>query len=269
MEETPAAAPETEAKEPAAQEEETPAVQTAQQTSQELLHGRNALRPPILRRLAQSLTTLQRQACLSGSGLFFASCLQARSASAPRTAANTDTVRMNTTRPTNYAPRFGPDAVDPAPAPSVQRGTEEYRSFREQPRNFGGFQENRSIYGERSWSEQQRSSFQEGGYVASSYGPMLPRAMVPALPIHPGGRTPATITRSWNLQPRSAEMLAAGECGDGQGILEIHRTDTVSCARKTSCRPARIFMCPWPRSAALPAHRRSGGGKNAPPAGRG
>lgn len=35
VEETPAAAPETEAKEPAAQEEETPAVQTAQQTSQE------------------------------------------------------------------------------------------------------------------------------------------------------------------------------------------------------------------------------------------
>ena len=130
---------------------------------------------------------------------------------------------MNTTRPTNYAPRFGPDAVDPAPAPSVQRGTEEYRSFREQPRNFGGFQENRSIYGERSWSEQQRSSFQEGGYVASSYGTNAPAGY--------GPRASYTSRRAdtgyYNQElgtsnPAVPEMLAAGECGDGQGILEIH-----------------------------------------------
>ncbi len=224
VEETPAAAPETEAKEPAAQEEETPAVQTAQQTSQEApvreertasAHFKAAWHNPSPRYSAkpayQAPTYSSRPAW------------QARSASAPRTAANTDTVRMNTTRPTNYAPRFGPDAVDPAPAPSVQRGTEEYRSFREQPRNFGGLQENRSIYGERSWSEQQRSSFQEGGYVASSYGTNAPAGY--------GPRASYTSRRAdtgyYNQElgtsnPAVPEMLAAGECGDGQGILEIH-----------------------------------------------
>lgn len=224
VEETPAAAPETEAKEPAAQEEETPAVQTAQQTSQEApvreertasAHFKAAWHNPSPRYSAKP--AYQAPAYSSRPAW------QARSASAPRTAANTDTVRMNTTRPTNYAPRFGPDAVDPAPAPSVQRGTEEYRSFREQPRNFGGFQENRSIYGERSWSEQQRPSFQEGGYVASSYGTNAPAGY--------GPRASYTSRRAdtgyYNQElgtsnPAVPEMLAAGECGDGQGILEIH-----------------------------------------------
>ena len=224
VEETPAAAPETEAKEPAAQEEETPAVQTAQQTSQEApareertasAHFKAAWHNPSPRYSAKP--AYQAPAYSSRPAW------QARSASAPRTAANTDTVRMNTTRPTNYAPRFGPDAVDPAPAPSVQRGTEEYRSLREQPRNFGGFQENRSIYGERSWSEQQRPSFQEGGYVASSYGTNAPAGY--------GPRASYTSRRAdtgyYNQElgtsnPAVPEMLAAGECGDGQGILEIH-----------------------------------------------
>lgn len=224
VEETPAAAPETEAKEPAAQEEETPAVQTAQQTSQEApvreertasAHFKAAWHNPSPRYSAKP--AYQAPAYSSRPAW------QARSASAPRTTANTDAVRMNTTRPTNYAPRFGPDAVDPAPAPSVQRGTEEYRSFREQPRNFGGFQENRSIYGERSWSEQQRSSFQEGGYVASSYGTNAPAGY--------GPRASYTSRRAdtgyYNQElgtsnPAVPEMLAAGECGDGQGILEIH-----------------------------------------------
>lgn len=224
VEETPAAAPETEAKEPAAQEEETPAVQTAQQTSQEApareertasAHFKAAWHNPSPRYSAKP--AYQAPAYSSRPAW------QARSASAPRTAANTDTVRMNTTRPTNYAPRFGPDAVDPAPAPSVQRGTEEYRSFREQPRNFGGFQENRSTYGERSWSEQQRPSFQEGGYVASSYGTNAPAGY--------GPRASYTSRRAdtgyYNQElgtsnPAVPEMLAAGECGDGQGILEIH-----------------------------------------------
>lgn len=224
VEETTAAAPETEAKEPAAQEEETPAVQTAQQTSQEApareertasAHFKAAWHNPSPRYSAKP--AYQAPAYSSRPAW------QARNASAPRTTANTDTVRMNTTRPTNYAPRFGPDAVDPAPAPSVQRGTEEYRSFREQPRNFGGFQENRSIYGERSWSEQQRSSFQEGGYVASSYGTNAPAGY--------GPRASYTSRRAdtgyYNQElgtsnPAVPEMLAAGECGDGQGILEIH-----------------------------------------------
>lgn len=223
VEETPAAAPETEAKEPAAQEEETPAVQTAQQTSQEApareertasAHFKAAWHNPSPRYSAKP--AYQAPAYSSRPAW------QARSASAPRTTANTDTVRMNTTRPTNYAPRFGPDAVDPAPAPSVQRGTEEYRSFREQPRNFGGFQENRSIYGERSWSEQQRPSFQEGGYVASSYGTNAPAGYGPRASYTRRADTGYYNQELGTSNPAVPEMLAAGECGDGQGILEIH-----------------------------------------------
>lgn len=223
VEETPAAAPGTEAKEPAAQEEETPAVQTAQQTSQEApvreertasAHFKAAWHNPSPRYSAKP--AYQAPAYSSRPAW------QARSASAPRTAANTDTVRMNTTRPTNYAPRFGPDAVDPAPAPSVQRGTEEYRSFREQPRNFGGFQENRSIYGERSWSEQQRPSFQEGGYVASSYGTNAPAGYGPRASYTRRADTGYYNQELGTSNPAVPEMLAAGECGDGQGILEIH-----------------------------------------------
>lgn len=223
VEETPAAAPETEAKEPAAQEEETPAVQTAQQTSQEApareertasAHFKAAWHNPSPRYSAKP--AYQAPAYSSRPAW------QARGASAPRTTANTDTVRMNTTRPTNYAPRFGPDAVDPAPAPSVQRGTEEYRSFREQPRNFGGFQENRSIYGERSWSEQQRSSFQEGGYVASSYGTNAPAGYGPRASYTRRADTGYYNQELGTSNPAVPEMLAAGECGDGQGILEIH-----------------------------------------------
>lgn len=223
VEETPAAAPETEAKEPPAQEEETPAVQTAQQTSQEApareertasAHFKAAWHNPSPRYSAKP--AYQAPAYSSRPAW------QARSASAPRTTANTDTVRMNTTRPTNYAPRFGPDAVDPAPAPSVQRGTEEYRSFREQPRNFGGFQENRSIYGERSWSEQQRPSFQEGGYVASSYGTNAPAGYGPRASYTRRADTGYYNQELGTSNPAVPEMLAAGECGDGQGILEIH-----------------------------------------------
>lgn len=223
VEETPAAAPETEAKEPAAREEETPAVQTAQQTSQEApareertasAHFKAAWHNPSPRYSAKP--AYQAPAYSSRPAW------QARSASAPRTTANTDTVRMNTTRPTNYAPRFGPDAVDPAPAPSVQRGTEEYRSFREQPRNFGGFQENRSIYGERSWSEQQRPSFQEGGYVASSYGTNAPAGYGPRASYTRRADTGYYNQELGTSNPAVPEMLAAGECGDGQGILEIH-----------------------------------------------
>lgn len=223
VEETPAAAPGTEAKEPAAQEEETPAVQTAQQTSQEApvreertasAHFKAAWHNPSPRYSAKP--AYQAPAYSSRPAW------QARSASAPRTAANTDTVRMNTTRPTNYAPRFGPDAVDPAPAPSVQRGTEEYRSFREQPRNFGGFQENRSIYGEWSWSEQQRPSFQEGGYVASSYGTNAPAGYGPRASYTRRADTGYYNQELGTSNPAVPEMLAAGECGDGQGILEIH-----------------------------------------------
>ena len=173
------------------------------------------------------------------------------SAAGQRTPMNNDTVRMNTVRPANYAPRFGPDAVDPAPQATPARTTEEYRpAYREQPRTYGdqprsygeqsrsfgndaprgygdqprsyspaprgygdssrGYQaEGRPSYGERSWNDTPRSGYGEGGYGSRPYP----------------SRRPDTGYYNEELgtsNPAVPEMLAAGECGDGQGILEIH-----------------------------------------------
>ena len=141
-------------------------------------------------------------------------------AAAPRTPSGADTVRVNTTRPANYAPRFGPDAVDPAPA---QRPAEEYRAFREQPRSFGGYGENRPAYGERSWNEPARPSVQESGFGPAAYAPNPAPAYAPRA----GYASRRSDTGYYNQElgtsnPAVPEMLAAGECGDGQGILEIH-----------------------------------------------
>lgn len=139
---------------------------------------------------------------------------------APRTPANAEVPRMNTTRPANYAPRFGPDAVDPAPA--APRAAEEYRSFREQPRNHSGFQDSRATYGERNWNEQ-RPNFQEGGFGPSAYSSTASSGYGPRTSYTP--RRPDTGYYNQELgtsNPAVPEMLAAGECGDGQGILEIH-----------------------------------------------
>lgn len=47
--------------------------------------------------------------------------------------------------------------------------------------------------------------------------------MVPALPIHPGRADTGYYNQELGTSnPAVPEMLAAGECGDGQGILEIH-----------------------------------------------
>ena len=86
VEETPAAAPETEAKEPAAQEEETPAVQTAQQTSQEApareertasAHFKAAWHNPSPRYSAKPAYQAPASPAPSASGfsIFFAACL--------------------------------------------------------------------------------------------------------------------------------------------------------------------------------------------------
>lgn len=159
---------------------------------------------------------------------------QSRNSGGSRAPMNMETVRMHTTRPANYAPRFGPDAVDPTPAPSVSRPQEEFRPYREAPRSYAPAQENRPYgqpqesrpyqpqenrsYGQpqenRPWNETQRPVYQENGF-GSGYGSR-------------NGYAPRRPENSYYNQelgtsnPAVPEMLAAGECGDGQGILEIH-----------------------------------------------
>ena len=156
-----------------------------------------------------------------------------------------DTVRMNTVRPANYAPRFGPDAVDPVSQtqasvrtndeyrPAYREPTRSYgeqsrsygesnRSYSEQnrgygdgSRSFGPVGDNRPAYGERNgWNDAPRQNYGDNGYNNGGY---TPRSY--------GGRRPDTGYYNQELgtsNPAVPEMLAAGECGDGQGILEIH-----------------------------------------------
>lgn len=151
---------------------------------------------------------------------------QSRNSGGSRAPMNMEAMRMHTTRPANYAPRFGPDAVDPAPAPSTPRPQEEFRPYRETSRGYAPMQENRS-YGQpqeqrpyqmqqeaRTWNEPQRPVYQENGFGPSygtrnGYAPRRPES----------GYYNQELGTS---NPAVPEMLAAGECGDGQGILEIH-----------------------------------------------
>jgi len=159
---------------------------------------------------------------------------QSRNSGGSRAPMNMEAMRMHTTRPANYAPRFGPDAVDPAPAPSTPRPQEEFRPYRETSHGYAPMQENRS-YGQpqeqrpyqqpeqrpyqmqqeaRTWNEPQRPVYQENGFSPSygtrnGYAPRRPES----------GYYNQELGTS---NPAVPEMLAAGECGDGQGILEIH-----------------------------------------------
>lgn len=139
-------------------------------------------------------------------------------------------VRQNT-----YTPRFGPGASEAA---NEQR-EEEYRPYRSEPARTGfgpAAQERRPAYGEapRSDYNQQRSydhprNFESqpgygNGYSNNSYN----RGYAPRpaynqpreqAPYQQGGYQPQ---EPGAMNPAVTELLAAGECGDGSGVLELH-----------------------------------------------
>ncbi|MBQ8535983.1 MAG: transcription termination factor Rho [Clostridia bacterium] len=128
-------------------------------------------------------------------------------------------------RPTNYTPRFGPAAQDdPQPAPRNEspfaRETE-YRPAAPRP-DFNRPSPYRSQEPAPYRSEPYRSesyrqdTYRQDGYRQDSYrqdGGYAPR------PRRETGYYNAELGTS---NPAVPELLAAGECGDGQGLLEIH-----------------------------------------------
>ena len=145
---------------------------------------------------------------------------QNRSAAPRPTPANDAPRYQQTVRPSTFTPRFGPDAQDPV---TPGRGRDEYRVYRQEPTRMPYGQE-RPMQDMRLFDNQQRSSYEQqrsfeaearsydqprnsydGGYVSRpAYG--APRQnMDPGLP-----------------SPAVAEMLAAGDCPEGSGVLEMH-----------------------------------------------
>lgn len=141
-----------------------------------------------------------------------------------------ETQRTAPVRPSNYTPRFGPGA---AQEPAAEQPREEYRPFRSEPARPTGFgpaaQERRPAYTEAPRAEYNRNydaqasynrsyaprpayqAREQAPYQAREQAPYQPREQAPYQPQEPGVPNPAVT-----------ELLAAGECGDGSGVLELH-----------------------------------------------
>lgn len=131
-----------------------------------------------------------------------------------------ETQRPASARPTGYT-RFGPGASH---EPAAEQPREEYRPYRsEQPRPTGfgpAAQERRPAYNEAPRSEYNQSNFSSynRGYAPRpAYN--QPREQSAYQP-----REQATYAQQDPGMPNPAvtELLAAGECGDGSGVLELH-----------------------------------------------
>lgn len=139
-----------------------------------------------------------------------------------------DTPRMQqTVRPAGFTPRFGPDAQEPA-APSRQ--ADEYRAYRSEPQRVP-YGQDRMPAAEARPFDQQRGFDQPSsrGYEAPSagncydngygsragYSQRQPYGMPRREPLNMG-QEPAMPS------PAVSEMLAAGDCAEGCGVLEMH-----------------------------------------------
>ena len=126
-------------------------------------------------------------------------------------------------RPNTYNHRFGPAA---AQEPAAEQPREEYRPYRsEQPRPTGfgpAAQERRpayneaprSEYGQQRPYEQPRNYENQGGY---NYN----RGYTPR-PAYQPREQAAYQPQDASANPAVNELLVAGECGEGSGVLELH-----------------------------------------------
>ncbi|MBE5803980.1 MAG: transcription termination factor Rho [Clostridiales bacterium] len=137
-----------------------------------------------------------------------------------------ETQRPAPVRPNNFTPRFGPSASQ-EPAPEQPR--EEYRPYRSEPVRPTGFgpaaQERRPAYNETPRGEyapqrsydQPRAYDNQGSYNGYNRG-YAPR---PAYG-QPREQAPYPPQETCAANPAVNELMAAGECGNGSGVLELH-----------------------------------------------
>lgn len=149
-------------------------------------------------------------------------------APAPRPSASMDAPRLQqTVRPAGYTPRFGPDAQEPA-APSRQ--ADEYRTYRNEPQRVPYMQDRavaastdaRPFDQQRSYDQPASRGYEAGnayydnGYNRSGGYPLRQPYNAQRREPMPMGQEPGMPS------PAVSEMLAAGDCADGTGVLEMH-----------------------------------------------
>lgn len=146
-----------------------------------------------------------------------------------------ETQRQAPVRPNNYTPRFGPGAADT----NNDQREDEYRPYRSEPMR-GGFgpaaQDRRPAYNEAPRNEYNQSrgydnqrNFDAQPSYNNSYNNSYNRSYSPR-PSYGQPREQYAQPReqayygqdAGAANPAVTELLAAGECGDGSGVLELH-----------------------------------------------
>lgn len=137
-----------------------------------------------------------------------------------RPAAGMDAPRtQQTVRPAGFTPRFGPDAQEPA-APSRQ--ADEYRAYRSEPPRVPYGQDRMPAADSRGFDQPRPRGYDAppaGNYYDNPYGGRT--AYSQRQPYGAPRREPMAQDPGMP-SPAVSEMLAAGDCPEGCGVLEMH-----------------------------------------------
>ena len=138
--------------------------------------------------------------------------------------------RQSPVRPAGYTPRFGPGAAEPSH--DAPRQEDEYRPYQQERRGFGPQAERRPAYSEppRAYDSQRQGYDAQRGYEpqrqgfdAPAYDSGYSRGYSPR-PAYTQPRRENSYPPqdSGAANPAVTEMIAAGDCQDGSGVLEMH-----------------------------------------------
>ena len=138
--------------------------------------------------------------------------------------------RQAPVRPAGYTPRFGPGAAEPSH--DAPRQEDEYRPYQQERRGFGPQTERRPAYSEppRAYDSQRQGydaprgyEPQRQGFDAPAYDSGYSRGYSPR-PAYAQPRRENSYPSqdSGAANPAVTEMIAAGDCQDGSGVLEMH-----------------------------------------------
>ena len=141
-----------------------------------------------------------------------------------------DPQRQAPVRPAGYTPRFGPGAAEPSH--DAPRQEDEYRPYQQERRGFGPQTERRPAYSEppRAYDSQRQGYDAQRSYEPQRQGFDTPgydngyNRGYSARPAYtqPRRENSYTLQDSCAANPAVTEMIAAGDCQDGSGVLEMH-----------------------------------------------
>ena len=138
--------------------------------------------------------------------------------------------RQAPVRPAGYTPRFGPGAAEPSH--DAPRQEDEYRPYQQERRGFGPQTERRPAYSEptRAYDSQRQGYDAQRSYEPQRQGFDTPgydngyNRGYSARPAYTQPRRESSymLQDSGAANPAVTEMIAAGDCQDGSGVLEMH-----------------------------------------------